>query len=339
MFTKLAHRLGQLAETHRSASCSTQPVEPELTRLLTMFTAALAVQVGHDRRLLGELLTARAQKVPCLSRNDALVKHLYDDSTLWAPLTGVQLMALGHVLLRFIHSHVSHLASLTAKGPDFLPGILRLCQLLESGAFEYMFLLHKPLAIAAGRGLLVHGARNPLLHSREYYEAALQAFYRDVPGLMFFDYQPESSAPVLRTAIELKLREAIGIGAFQEQSGKLRIISVSQIINLRSKLKLKSVVPLSHVSLIYRWTNHALHGSRRPALCLLWFAMDYLRPFLRGARVRPNFITSNPVWSHLSDDELEKVLRTELNIAPNAQAIGVERKTGPSPKSPCLANK
>jgi len=169
--------------------------EPELTRLLTMFTAALAVQVGHDRRLLCELLTARAQKVPCLSRNDALVKHLYDDSTLWAPRTGVQLMALGHVLLRFIHSHVSHLASLTAKGPNFVPGVLRLCQLLESGALEYMFLLHKPLAIAAGRGLQVHGARNPLLHSREYYEAALQAFYRDVPGLMFFDYQPESSAP------------------------------------------------------------------------------------------------------------------------------------------------
>jgi hypothetical protein len=304
-----------------------------------MFTAALAVQVGHDRRLLCDLLAAHAQKVPRLSRNDALVKHLYDDSTLWAPLTGVQLMALGHVLLRFIHSHVSQLASLTAKGPDCVPGILRLCQLLERGASEYMFLLHKPLAIAAGRGLQVHGARNPLLHSREYYEATLQAFYRDVPGLMFFDYQPESSAPVLRTAIELKLREAIGIGAFQEQSGKFRFISVSQIIHLRSKLKLDSVVPLSHVSRIYRWTNHALQGSRRPALCLLWFAMDYLRPFLRGARVRPNLITSNPVWSHLSDEELEKVLRTELRIALDAQAIGVEGRTGPSPQSPSLANK
>jgi hypothetical protein len=303
-----------------------------------MFTAALAVQVGHDRRLLSELLTSTAQKVPCLSRNNALIKHLYDDSTLWEPLSGVQLMALGHALLRFIHSHLNHLASLTANGPHSVPGILRLCQLIGRGAIEYLFLLHKPLAFAARRGLQVHGARNPLLHSREYYEAALQAFYRDVPGLMFFDYQPESSTPVLRTAIELKLREAIGIGAFREQSGRLRIISVSQIIDLRSKLQLESVVPLPHVWRIYRWTNHALHGSRRPAMCLLWFAMDYLRPFLRGARVRHNSITSNPVWSRLSDDELEKVLRTEFSIAPDAQTIGVERITGPSPHSPSLAN-
>ena len=310
---------------HSSEPVSTQHVR----RLLTRFAVALIVQSCHDRRLLHDLCTIRRETIPkTLSRSDALIGPLFDTSALWGPRSCRQFAALGYAMLRFFHYHIRHLGTLTDGGFAANSGMLRLCQLLSNAASEYVFLLHKPLAQTVGKGLLIEGGRNPLIHSREYFEATLQSFYRDVPRLMYFDYQPQASAPILRTAIELKLREAIGIGAFELPSGKLKIISVRQIIAHRSALHLESVVPLAHVLNIYQWTNFSLHGGHRPALSLLWFCFDYLTPFLRGARIR-DVVTSNPVWSNLDDDELEAVLRATFDIPADARGIGVERQRGP----------
>jgi hypothetical protein len=200
------------------------------------------------------------------------------------------------------------------------------------------------------------GRVSDLIHSREHYEAARQVFFRDLLWSAYQDYTPVVAAGIIRTSIELKLREAVAVKAFVRASpplardrlrlkmvyhlrhvpflsallrgsgavGARRYISVTEILASWHALKMRSPVSPGQLKRFYGWANLVIHGGHRASIPEIWFALEYLRPVLRGSAFGGYTYTANPIVTDATAPEQVAALREHLQLRSEWRAL-VER--------------
>jgi len=181
------------------------------------------------------------------------------------------------------------------------------------------------------------GGINPFVHSREHYEVARKIFYDRVTRRAFQDPQPHAAVAALRTALELKLREAVVVVGFRvEASSGVRAalsrlrsrlcggpaltrsqfvrVDVSDIIRAARDLQLESPIAFAHLQRVYEWSNRIMHAGVRRPRAEIWFALEVLLPAMRGTKTREWSYTANPIVSTLDRGAQADVLRTHLRL-------------------------
>jgi hypothetical protein len=223
-------------------------------------------------------------------------------------------------LIRQIHEHLSLFAEedlTTARRMRAARGVSSACLLLSKVISEFLIDHFSVMERSAIGKTHLGGGRSGIFHSREFYEVAVQLLWDN-----HVSPTPATSVVLLRTAIELKLREAVGLNAFASPDGiRFRSVSVRDILDKDAELGIRSPVPMKQVSRFYTWCNLAIHGGVRVYIAELWFALSYLNPLLRLMPEGEKGFTSHTVQSSKSDAEIEQVFRNSLKIPEDWQSV------------------
>jgi hypothetical protein len=123
--------------------------------------------------------------------------------------------------------------------------------------------------------------------SFEVIQASRQAIYGAYSGLAFADRAPWVSIAVLRTAIELRLREAFMIWGFVSESNPENVVPIDMSTIFEaiapSEKDITFSVDIHDVWKIYRWSNHYLHAGFRDYPWVPGFLLQYMWPLFTGA--------------------------------------------------------
>lgn len=124
--------------------------------------------------------------------------------------------------------------------------------------------------------------------SFEVIQASRQAIYGAYSGLAFADRAPWVSIAILRTAIELRLREAFMIWGFVSESKPENVVPIdmSTIFDAiaPSEKEISFAVDIHDVWKVYRWSNHYLHAGFRDYPWVPGFLLHYMWPLFVGAQ-------------------------------------------------------
>jgi hypothetical protein len=129
--------------------------------------------------------------------------------------------------------------------------------------------------------------------SFEVIQASRQAIYGAYSGLAFADRAPWVSIAVLRTAIELRLREAFMIWGFVSESKPENAVPIDMSTIFEaispSEKDISFAVDIHDVWKIYRWSNHYLHAGSRDYPWVPGFLLHYMWPLFVGKQGQGSF--------------------------------------------------
>lgn len=120
----------------------------------------------------------------------------------------------------------------------------------------------------------------------EVFKGTEQIIYGTYSGMTHADRAPYIPVAVLRTAIELRLRDAFCVSSYVNPSKPEDLIPIDlsklfEAIQTRQK-DIVFAVDLHDVWKIYRWSNFYLHGGVRDFPWVPGFLLQYLRPLFSG---------------------------------------------------------
>ncbi len=126
----------------------------------------------------------------------------------------------------------------------------------------------------------------------EVYKGAEQSVYGTYSAMTHMDRAPYTPVAVLRTAIELRLRQAFGISGLVDpaRAGDLVPIDMSKLFEaIRGHTdQIEFSVDVHDVWKIYRWSNFYLHGGVRDFPWVAGFLIQFLLPLFADSRTGPH---------------------------------------------------
>lgn len=129
--------------------------------------------------------------------------------------------------------------------------------------------------------------RSAVDHPFQIYVGTRQATFGKFSGLTHTDRTPYVPIAVLRTAIEIRLRNAFCINGFiNQKTGETVPIDMNRLLTAIStqKDKLDFAVDLHDIWRIYRWSNFYLHVGLRDFPWVTPFLCQFLHPIFTNAR-------------------------------------------------------
>ncbi|VBT33943.1 Uncharacterised protein [Burkholderia pseudomallei] len=126
----------------------------------------------------------------------------------------------------------------------------------------------------------------------EVFKGTEQIIYGTYSGMTHTDRAPYIPVAVLRTAIELRLRDAFCVSSYVNPSKPEELIPIDlsklfDAIQTRQK-DIDFAVDLHDVWKIYRWSNFYLHSGVRDFPWVPGFLLQYLRPLFGGRDIGEN---------------------------------------------------
>lgn len=126
----------------------------------------------------------------------------------------------------------------------------------------------------------------------EVYKGTEQIIYGTYSGMTHADRAPYAPVAVLRTAIELRLRDAFCVSSYVSPRKPDDLIPVDlsrlfEAVQVHQK-DIEFIVNLHDVWKIYRWSNFYLHGGARDFPWVPGFLLQYLRPLFADPRTNAN---------------------------------------------------
>lgn len=122
----------------------------------------------------------------------------------------------------------------------------------------------------------------------EVIQAARQIIYGSYSRLAFADRAASVPVAILRTAIELRLRDAFCIWGLvnQDDQTDMQPVDMSRLFDALAAHKgdMQLAVDLHDVWRIYRWSNHYLHAGFRDFPWVPGFLLSYLWPLFTGGQ-------------------------------------------------------
>lgn len=218
---------------------------------------------------------------------------------------------------------------------------LRACDLLERTVSHFIIVESQWLEAIRKQPQRIIGHITNTVHSRDFYEAARQNLFRDLPANVFYDYEPHVAVLAFRTALERKIRSAIAVRSFRaprNQQGPLKracswirrklgkersagrneswIINMSDLFAMWSELKLNILaagVDVGQLRRFYYWSNQVVHAANRASLSEIWFALEHTMSLFRLVRTKRGF-TNTTITTSLSAADQEVVVRRWLGV-------------------------
>jgi hypothetical protein len=134
--------------------------------------------------------------------------------------------------------------------------------------------------------------RAPIDSAFEVGQAARQIVYGTYSGMAFADRAPSVPVAILRTTIELRLREAFNVWGLVNAADDTDVVPIDMSTLFRSVVaqqqSITFAVDIHDVWKIYRWSNQYLHAGQRDFPWVVGFLLHYIWPFLAGQMNVPN---------------------------------------------------
>ena len=115
--------------------------------------------------------------------------------------------------------------------------------------------------------------------------AAQQLMFGGSPLFAFADLATDSATALLRIALETRIRFGFGLlGVRDLASGSVEPLNMSKVLEAIKlhENKFTLALPLQHIERIYGWSNIYVHVGLKSFAWSPIFALDYLKPLLRG---------------------------------------------------------
>lgn len=159
--------------------------------------------------------------------------------------------------------------------------------------------------------------------SFEIFKGAEQIVYGTYSGMTHVDRSPYAPVAVLRTAIELRLRDAFGVYSLVDPARQDDLVPVDMSTLFaaiqKQQSKIDFEVDIHDVWKIYRWSNFYLHAGFRDYPWVAGFLLQYLRPIFVG--------TDRPINGLLSIDSGVRMGRATWH-AVRAEVVTPKPKLG-----------
>lgn len=133
-----------------------------------------------------------------------------------------------------------------------------------------------------------HMGKNYKRHPFEVYTATMQFLYSYSAGFTFLDSIVDATSVLLRTSIELRIRDGFGIyGAISPTKGLIPINMKAIVQAINSEIDSRTIfsIDLDSVVKIYEWCNMYVHAGIKQYIWSLMFATDYLSKFFTGVPI------------------------------------------------------
>lgn len=127
--------------------------------------------------------------------------------------------------------------------------------------------------------------KNTFHDSFQISHATEQLMFGGSPLFAFADLATDSATALLRVALETRIRFGLGLLAVRDlATGSVEPLNMSKILEAIKfhESKFKLAVPLQHIERIYGWSNIYVHVGLKSFAWSPIFALDYLKPLLRG---------------------------------------------------------
>ncbi|WP_298372558.1 hypothetical protein [Azospirillum sp.] len=183
--------------------------------------------------------------------------------------------------------------------------LLRECASLRSGLNEAGF--HK----------------NPVTRLDEFYVSARYLVY----GSFAVGHHSDVSISVIRQALEIRLRRALGVIAKVDTSGIQHPISLSEIIAVLepfgSKIDIK--IPISSLKRINGWANMYLHSGLKEYAWVSPRVLEYLADFLLGGDSAPGYVSTVNSGVIMDEKTFQEIrMEIERNCAPKFKLFALD---------------
>jgi hypothetical protein len=184
------------------------------------------------------------------------------------------------------HCAVIHRWGAGPQQPPPVPAVHTLHRALVEHLKYARILLEQAGACVAGVPGYYRAWRTPFDSAFQVGHAARQIIYGTYSGMAFADRAPSVPVAVLRTTIELRLREALDVWGLVNAADDTDVVPIDLSTLFRAvaakQQSIKFAVDIHDVWKIYRWSNHYLHAGLRDFPWVVGFLWHYIWPFLAG---------------------------------------------------------
>ena len=163
---------------------------------------------------------------------------------------------------------------------------------------------------------------NRPIHTMELHNVLRQAVYGNISFHSFADYETAAPIAVIRQIIELRIRRAIGVLGYIDESSiniyPLKMTKVFEIIKQYPDI----IFPnhLTYLERIYQWSNLYIHSGKGDFAWITFFLEKYLRPLSFGDRKKDgNWSFKNAIT--VTKETLDNIKQDIQNLNPNLQLL------------------
>lgn len=196
----------------------------------------------------------------------------------------------------------------------------------------YILLEDASREIASNPGRFPSGRREHE-HSFEVFLGTRQLIYGTYSGLAFADRAPYTPVAALRTAIELRMRDAFCISSYKNPAKPDQIIPIdlSRLFEaIQSKgAEMDFAIDLHDIWKVYRWSNFYLHAGVRDYPWVAGFVHRYLHPLFAGSpNINSGIRMKRETWHSVREALLPPgdELRLSQRLASAWKALWPKRK-------------
>jgi len=163
---------------------------------------------------------------------------------------------------------------------------------------------------------------NRPIHTMKLHNVLCQAVYGNVSFHSFVDYETAAPIAVIRQIIELRIRRAIGVlGYIDESSNNIYPLKMTKVFEIIKKYPdISFPNQLTYLERIYQWSNLYIHSGKGDFAWITFFLENYLRPLSFGNR------KSNGNWScynaiTVTKETLDKIQEDIQKLNPSFQLL------------------
>lgn len=157
--------------------------------------------------------------------------------------------------------------------------------LLQNMALDALTLLADWATSIQGIPAMYGIGKNSFHDSFQISHATEQLIFKGSPLFAFADLATDSATALLRVALETRIRFGLGLlGVRDLASGSVEPLNMSKVLEAIKphESRFKLAVPLQHIERLYGWSNIYVHVGLKSFAWSPIFALDYLKPLLRG---------------------------------------------------------
>lgn len=163
---------------------------------------------------------------------------------------------------------------------------------------------------------------NRPIHTMELHNVLRQAVYGNISFHSFADYETAAPIAVIRQIIELRIRRAIGVlGYIDESSNNIYPLKMTKVFEIIKQYP-DIIFPnhLTYLERIYQWSNLYIHSGKGDFAWITFFLEKYLRPLSFGDRKKDgNWSFKNTIT--VTKETLDNIKQDIQNLNPNLQLL------------------
>ena len=159
-------------------------------------------------------------------------------------------------------------------------------------------------------------------HIMELHNVLRQALYGNISFHSFVDYETAAPIAVIRQIIELRIRRAIGVLSYIDESSNniypLKMTKVFEIIKKYPDISFPN--QLTYLERIYQWSNLYIHSGKVDFAWITFFLEKYLRPLSFGNKKDDgNWSSYNAIT--VTRETLDKIKEDIQELNPSFQLL------------------